>query len=235
MQSRVKFVIVFFALAGLASLFLHAKQYPQKSEAWMEAAVPEEIDGYTFTTSSKRDATVRMDEMTYEILKPFGIVVRNFTGQDGKNFDFVVIAGNSRKSFHDPQVCFSAQNWQLIDPKLQEINLPSVGGKVPATVMGLKRPGANGVAMYFYRGPMGWRHSPLYIPFDLTFAKLLMKDDADAQFFRFIMSPATTPADATRESAAKTRKQDVDALSKFADSVFRKLKATDDGAYFVSR
>lgn len=235
MKSRVKLVLILFAVVGVAALFLHSKQYPEKTEAWMEDAVPEQLAGYQFETSSKTNPAAKMDPMTYDILKPFGIVTRVYADDEGHRLEFVVIAGNSRKSFHDPQVCFSAQNWRLINPGLQYIDVPALGGKIPATVMGIDRPGAKGVAMYFYNGPMGFRHSPLYIPFDLTFAKLLMKDNADAQFFRFLLTPATTPDSQSPADIAKARKQDIDTMSKFADAIFKGLDASRDGRYFVSR
>lgn len=76
MKSRVKLVLILFAVVGVAALFLHSKQYPEKTEAWMEDAVPEQLAGYQFETSSKTNPAAKMDPMTYDILKPFGIVTR---------------------------------------------------------------------------------------------------------------------------------------------------------------
>lgn len=233
MLSRVKLVIVVFVLVGLGTLLINAKTYPPKTESWMEAAIPEQIPGYSFETSSKGNPAAKMDENTYTILSPFGIVVRRYHGEDGRQLDFVVIAGNTRKSFHDPQVCFSAQNWKLVDPRLRHVNIPALGGDVPVTVMGLEQPGIRGTAMYFYKDPMGWRHSPLFVPFDLTAGKLLMKNSADAQFYRLILQPATEPANDSPQAREDALKKDISALEKFADAMFTKLKETPDGRYFV--
>ena len=88
--------------------------------------------------------------------------------------------------------------------------------------------------MYFYKAPFGWRHSPLYVPFDLTAAKLMLKDNAEAQFYRFLLSPATPPYEQTAESVEKALQEDLALLEKFADAVFTGLGTTADGRYFVA-
>jgi hypothetical protein len=234
--SRVKFVIGAFFVIGLMTLLVHTKEYPKRTEEWMEQAVPEQLQGYTLAAASSKDPAAKMDERTYAILQPFGIVTRKFQKeQDGRSYDFVVIAGNTRKPFHDPVICFSAQNWVLRDRHLKRVNIPTLGGKIPATVMSLDQPGVHGTAMYFYKDPFGWRHSPLYIPFDLTAAKLMLWDKADAQFYRLIVWPATPPEDDTPQAARKAQEHDIAMLEKFADAMFAKLNQTEDGRYFVEK
>ena len=234
MQKRLKIVLALFALVGIAAFAIQPKVYPEKEEEWMENTIPEQLPGYQFASSTKSNPMMKMDANTYQILDPFGIVVRAYTGPgDGRNYEFTVIAGNSRKSFHDPQICFSAQQWQLIDPRMREVNLPSLGGKIPATVMALDRHGLRGIAMYFYGGPGGWRHSPLALPVDLTFARLMRKDEIDAQFYRFIMQPATTPDSNSAADVEKAMLQDLAALEKFADTCFAELKKQPEGKYYT--
>jgi hypothetical protein len=91
-----------FAAAGVALLFVRPKDYAGKTEQWMETAIPRELPGYALLDSSIGGA--KMDANTYSILQPFGIVVRQYQDTTGRNFDFTVIAGNTRKSFHDPQI-----------------------------------------------------------------------------------------------------------------------------------
>jgi hypothetical protein len=234
MQKRLKIVLALFALVGIAAFAIQPKIYPEKEEEWMENTIPEEIPGYQFASSTKSNPTMKMDANTYQILDPFGIVVRAYSGpSDGRNYEFTVIAGNSRKSFHDPQICFSAQQWQLIDPGMREVEIPALGGKIPATVMAIDNTRTRGIAMYFYGGPGGWRHSPLALPVDLTFARLLRKDEIDAQFFRFIMQPATTPDSNSPADVEKAMKQDLVALAKFADTCFAELKKQPEGKYYT--
>jgi hypothetical protein len=235
MQFRLKLIIGLFILVGVAAFAIHPKEYKEKTEDWMEQTIPEEIPGYRFSMSSKQHPMMKMDKNTYEILDPFGIVVRQYVGpSDGRTYETSIIAGNSRKSFHDPQICFSAQQWQLIDPRRRDIDLPALGGTIPATVMAIDRNGTRGVAMYFYGGPGGWRHSPLVLPVDLTLARLMLKDSIDAQFFRFIMQPATMPESNSPADVEKALATDVKFLSKFANTFLEELKKQPEGGYFTN-
>jgi hypothetical protein len=63
----------------------------------------------------------------------------------------------------------------------------------------------------------------------------MMKDNADAQFFRFLLTPAATPDSQSPADIAKARKQDLETMSKFADAIFKGLDASQNGRYFVSR
>lgn len=235
MLFRVKLVLVLFALVGAGAVALKVKRYDVKTEAWMEAAVPEQIPGYRFATSTKQNVAIRMDPSTYEILQPYGIVIRRYQDSEGRLLDFTVVAGNSRKSFHDPQVCFTAQNWELINPRLRRVNIPALGGEIPATIMGLKQQKSDerAAAVYFYKDPVGWRHSPLFVPIDLTFAKLLFWDTVDAQFFRFMVQPATQPTADTPAAKEAALNKDIAEIVKFANAMFSEMKKTPDGQYFV--
>ncbi len=234
MKFRLKLVIALFVVAGLAAFAINPKPYAQRTEEWMEKVIPEQVPGYQFTSSSKSNTGSKMDKNTYDILKPFGIVVRQYTGpSNGRTYDATVIAGNSRKSFHDPQICFSAQQYQLIDPGMREVDIPALGGKIPATTMALDRTGMRGVAMYFYGGPGGWRHSPLILPIDLTWAKLTLQDSIDAQFYRFILQPATSPDSNSAADIEKALNADLKDLAAFADVFFTELKKQPEGTYFT--
>lgn len=235
MLSRLRLVLVLFVITGIcAYAFLRPKKYEEKTEPWMEKAIPESLSGYSLLVSSRRDSSVKMDRLTYDTLQPFGIVSRTFKGaKDGRTYEFLVIAGNTRKPFHDPQVCFSAQAWVLQDPKTRTVNIPAIGGNTQVTAMGLSKPGQKAAAMYFYKDPFGWRPAPFYIPIDLTLAKLLMKDRVDGQFFRLIVSPSTTPKDDSPQAKEAALNKDVEDLSTFVNTMFEKLKTNADGRYFV--
>lgn len=234
MKHRLKLVIALFLVAGIAAFAIKPKTYAERTEEWMEKVIPEQVPGYQFASSSKSNPASKMDKNTYDILDPFGIVGRQYVGQtSGRSYDATVIAGNSRKSFHDPQICFSAQQYQLIDPGLREVDIPALGGKIPTTAMALDRNGMRGVAMYFYGGPGGWRHSPLILPIDLTWAKLTLQDSIDAQFYRFILQPATSPDSNSAADIEKALSADLADLAKFADAFFSEVKKQPEGAYFT--
>ncbi|KAA0224901.1 MAG: hypothetical protein AKCLJLPJ_01163 [Fimbriimonadales bacterium] len=219
MKSRLSIVLILFFAVGAVTTVLPRTVYPEKEESWMEKILPVELDGYSFTNS------VKMEASTYETLQPFGIVGRMYQGGDGRYFEYTIVAGNTRKSFHDPQVCFSAQGWQLINPRRRDVNIPSMGGKVPATVMGLKRSdNMQGVALYFYKGPNGLRHDPFYIPIDMTFSKLVGRENIDAQFYRFLVFPAS-----------ERLEDDIQDLERFAESVLSAAGTKEGGDYFLAR
>jgi hypothetical protein len=218
MRNRLKLIIALFVAAGIAAFAIPKVSYKDRTEEWMEQVIPTELPRYRFSTN------VKMDKATYDILVPFGIVGRLYMGPDDRSYEFITIAGNTRKSFHDPQVCFSAQGWQRDDVRVEDVDIPALGGKVPATVMSLTRSGASGFSMYFYKGPFGYRGTPLMMPVDLTGAKLLMKEDVDGQFFRFILTPA-----------GKSRADDIKALCEFANTVFTEVAKGEGGAYFIAR
>jgi hypothetical protein len=117
---------------------------------------------------------------------------------------------------------------------MREVDIPAIGGKTPTTAMVLEKPGNRGVAMYFYKSPLGWRHSPLYVPFDLTASKLMLHDKPEAQFYRFLLSPATAPEEQTAEAVEKALQKDLQLLSRFANTVFESLAKSNDGKYFVT-
>jgi hypothetical protein len=216
MKNRVKIVLALFLIAGIAAIVIVPRKYPAKDEEWMRIHLPKDIEGYSLRSA------VQMDKSTYEILQPFGIIGYDFTGPDGRRYEYVVISGNTRKSFHDPQICFSAQNWVLENPRLREVNIPAMGGRVPATVMGLKSPSASGTAMYFYKTPNRLVHDPFYMPIDMTLAKLSMKGSVDGAFYRFIVAPA---GDSLEEDLAD--------LEKFAQAFFEATMKMPEGEYFL--
>lgn len=223
MHKRLKIVLSLLFVTGVAALLLPAKHYEGKTEEWMESVVPHELPGYHY------QGPVKMDDRTYQILQPFGIVGRRYVGPDGRFYEITLIAGNSRKSFHDPQVCFSAQNWRLERSRLQWVNIPALGGKVPATVIAIRSSEQQGTTMYLYRTPFGFRHDPFYIPFDLALAKILMRDNVDAVFYRFIVSPASWKD----ENDVSGIQKDVEALTRFAESALQGVARQPGGEYFA--
>ena len=217
MLLRIKVAIVLFVIGGVIAMFVPKVEYVSRTEEWMEEQIPKELPGYRFVQ------TVKMNDQTYKILQPFGIVGRQFQGPDGRYYEFLVIAGNSRVSFHDPQVCFSAQGWIFKDVWTRDVNVPVVGDKVPATILNLERSGGKAVAMYFYRTPYTLRGSGFMMPVDMTFAKLSGRPSVDGQFFRFLLSPSSNDLE-----------KDIAALEHFADAMLKEVSKAPEGDYFVA-
>lgn len=227
MNHRLKIVLGLFAVIGIAAVFLKPRAYSDRTEEWMEAVVPEQVSGFDLVSSSRTDKSVRMSDVVYEILQPFGITTRYFHGGDGRTYELVVLAGNTRKSFHDPRVCFTAQSWDIGDPGVYRINVPELGGDIEVSAMLMKNvsTGTQASAMFFYKTPFGIRPNTLRVPFDLTFAKVLLKENVDAQFYRFMVIPPSEGSDALQK--------DLKALERFARSVFAELQKSEEGKYFT--
>lgn len=216
MLLRIKVVLVLFLVAGVIAMLVPSVKYSGRTEDWMESQIPRDVPGYRYLND------VKMDAQTYSILNPFGIVGRSFRGPDGRAYEFVVIAGNTRKSFHDPQVCFSAQGWAFRDNFQRNVQIPILGGEVPVTVLNLDKPAGKAVAMYFYRTPFRLRGSPIMMPFDMTFAKLSGRKNVDGQFFRFLLSPS-----------GPNLEEDLQALQTFAQTMLEQIAKSPDGQYFI--
>ncbi|GIV01848.1 MAG: hypothetical protein KatS3mg015_0678 [Fimbriimonadales bacterium] len=229
MTNRLKIVAIVFVLVGALAFALSPRRYQDRTEEWMEEVVPEQIPTYSLRASSRTDPAVKMSEVAYQILQPFGIVTRYYTGPDNRTYEFVVLAGNTRKSFHDPRVCFTAQGWDLKDPGIHTVNLPHMGGEVQVSAMTMDNiaTGSRATAMFFYKTPFGIRPNTMRVPFDLTFAKLMMKSDVDAQFYRFMVVPPSEGDDALQK--------DLQALTAFAETMFSEIEKRPEGSYFLLR
>ena len=96
----------------------------------------------------------KMDQSSYDILKPWGICARVFVNGN-ESYDVVAIASNSKESFHDPQICFSAQGWRLSNQR-EDVIRTKTRGDVPVTLVDMEQGGNEKVAMYFFRLSKGY-------------------------------------------------------------------------------
>jgi hypothetical protein len=181
-----------FIIFGIALATRPTVAYPVKTEDWMEQKSPEVVDGYRFMPGSQDlGQTNKMNQETYDVLKPFGIVSRAYA-KGNRVYDVVLIAGNDSQTFHDPRVCFTAQGYR-IDRERQLTIETKTRGPVTATFADLSgRPGIN-KAVFLYRTPYRFvgKTGPLKI--DMFKAQLAGKADRDAVFYRFIpLDPTVT-------------------------------------------
>src|SRR5262249_34459561 len=139
-----------------------------KDEKWMEARAPEKIGDAPFFKSSQNPAqSYRMNDITYKMLAPYGIVARQYTTKDGKVFDVVLIASESRASFHDPRICFSGSGWTISDQ--HTVDVPTkTRGVVPVMIVSMENgEKRNQLAAFFYRGPSGFQASTRGLKWDM--------------------------------------------------------------------
>lgn len=126
------------------------------NEEWLYEMMPAEMESAQMRQSTLGETvTYRMDESTYEVLEPIGIACQIWSTPEGE-FDVVIIAGESMKSFHDQKICFNAQGWNIRD--LRQRILPTEShGDIPFTVMELDRRDGNVKwGIYTFRPPTGF-------------------------------------------------------------------------------
>ena len=160
---------------------------PKVTEKIMEERAPLDVPGYQLIPGPEGLAyTYKMDKRTYETLKPFGIVARNYT--DGaKTYDAVLISSDSHESFHDPKICFSGQGYSFAHANEQVLDLPD-GRKIPMTVVEMNGPTGPTVAAYFYKGPSGFMSRPQRLQLDMFKEVLFGRKPTDSTFYRFMPS-----------------------------------------------
>lgn len=144
-----------FAAVGVAYLMGRGEPPPAKTEKEMIALLPVKVANMPYDKNSEDpDVSYKMDETTYKVLRPFGIVAREYW-KGARRFDVVVIASRSKDSFHDPRVCFSAQGWtieQFFDQTVRTKNR----GIVPVRIISIsKEKSDSSFAVFLYKAPNG--------------------------------------------------------------------------------
>lgn len=193
LRKRIYFLAAVLLLVGGFNVYTGTMESESdKDEAWMEQRAPDMVGDMNYLPSrDNSEQSYKMDEKTYELLAPFGIVSRVYSGKAG-SFDVVLIASNSRASFHDPRVCFSGQGWTILSEKEAKVDTET-RGVVPVTVVEMKSPKTQQIAAYFYRGPSGFNATTLSLKWDMFMQKLYGRSDTDGVFYRFIpQDPACT-------------------------------------------
>lgn len=149
-----------------------------RTESWLEEQAPIEAGSYRI------DAEYKMDQVTYDELKPHGIVARRF-GDGRRTFDVVLIASNKKESFHDPRVCFTGQGWNILSQTQKEVE--TLRGKIPITVAKMSHDSqGQRIAAFFYKGPGGFYATPQSLTFQWLMRQLRGETENEAVFYRFI-------------------------------------------------
>jgi hypothetical protein len=172
-------------IGGASLLYARGGTEARIDEQWMEERAPSQIPGYKLVPGPEGMAyTYKMDEDTYDILRPHGIVARQYT--DGEHsFDAVLITSDSHESFHDPKICFSGQGWQFNSTRRETIEIPD-GRVIPITIVEMTGPTEDAVAAYFYHGPRGYVSDPKRLQLDMFREVLFGRAPVDSTFYRFM-------------------------------------------------
>lgn len=216
LRNRTFALAALLIVAGLAiQLTPRISLAAGKTEDQLERLAPSEVADYQMVRSADDpEQSYKMNQMTYDELKPFGIVSRIF--QNGtRKFDVVLIASNRKESFHDPRLCFTSQGWTLLDEEQKEIDTSR--GKIPITFAKMKSiDGDPQITAFFYRGNNGYYATAQRFAFDNLLRQLKGSIDLEGVFYRFIpLYPG-----ATQDELIEFIKQYLDAAEKTSGGYF---------------
>lgn len=167
----------------------------EQNESWMEKNSPKTVGEFKFVPGSDNpEVSYKMDEGTYKELRPWGIVARRF--YDGtKGFDAVLIASESKDSFHDPRVCFTAQKFEITSEG-QTIVPTKTRGDIPVTVAQMNGPQGKTFTAFFYRGPSGFAATTNDLKQSMFMYQCRTMESPQGVFYRFIpLNEESTPDD----------------------------------------
>jgi hypothetical protein len=186
-----------------------------RSESWMEQRMPDTVGNFRYRRSADNpEQSYRMDQTTYDVLKPFGIVCRVYEFA-GRAYDVVVIASRDKDSFHDPRVCFTAGGFAI---RLEQRGMikTKTRGLVPVTIAHLSSDRGQQSSVFFYRGPGGFTATTMGLKWDMFKEQFGGGDNIDGVFYRIIpLNRGTTDEE----------------LARFVGQFLDEAKVTSDG-YF---
>lgn len=154
LKKRIIVLSVIIGLVGIGTTVIPRGSGRKIDERWMETKAPTSVGEFAFQASEENPGqSYRMDQRSYDLLKPFGIVCRVYSHGD-KSYDVVLIASDKRESFHDPTVCFPGQGWTVKSIRVVDIDTKK-HGKIPVTLSTMHSSTANvdNLVVYFYRTP----------------------------------------------------------------------------------
>jgi hypothetical protein len=190
MKPQIAAYVLATALVGAGAFAVaQSTSSPKKrmDEKAMQEKAPKSIPGHQMIPGPEGLAySYKMPDSTYHTLKPYGIVAQTFT--DGNvMYDVVLISSDNHESFHDPKICFSGQGWTFNSTREESIKLAD-GRMIPATIVEMQGPTGESSAVYFYKGPSGFRSKPQALQLDMFKEVLFGRKPTDSTFYRFMPS-----------------------------------------------
>ena len=125
----ILFIVVLALIGGTAGLLAHAKSYqklgrpgvktgPLPGSENLEVLLPEDVPGY------KSEARPQAESVTNGLPQDTSYGQRLYTADDGhQTLVNVVLMGSSRASIHKPQICLTAQGWNINDASSHEVQV----------------------------------------------------------------------------------------------------------------
>lgn len=136
-----------------------------------------------------------LPDMVMDSLKPDAVLSRRYVNSEGDSVDFLVLAGSSMESFHDPHLCFPSQGFVIFGEKPVDYEV------MPKHIVNAfelnytnKLEGVHGQSLYWYRTPYGTTRSIGMLRLSLGASRLFGTAQKQAFFIRFVsMAPAEQP------------------------------------------
>lgn len=154
LRTRAMVAGIAMIVSGIAIQATPTAKLPGRTEKELEKMAPVQVGDYTFyerALSKKPLQSYDLDEETYKILQPFGIVGRSYES-GGKAFDVLLVSSNKKESFHDNRVCFEATGWTLTDQSHASVNTSR--GLIPLTLVKMRHDQfGTRTAAFLYKGP----------------------------------------------------------------------------------
>ncbi|MFM9873929.1 MAG: exosortase-associated EpsI family protein [Fimbriimonadaceae bacterium] len=133
-------------VCGLLAVLAVGKEVGKKpqreiKESWVEEKMLSDVDNFQLLPREfGSKISYKMSPDSYAVLNPIGIACQVMQDDAGRQIDVVVISGRSMEAFHDQQICFRAQGWDLLDQGERTIQTNS-HGKIPAAWMKIQQRG----------------------------------------------------------------------------------------------
>jgi len=154
-----KMALIVVGLLAVLAVGKEVGKKPQReiAESWVEEKMLTEVNDFQLLPKEfGSKISYKMSEDSYTVLNPIGIACQVMEDPAGRRIDVVVISGRSMEAFHDQQICFRAQGWDLLDQGEREIETKSYG-KIPAAWMKIQQRGQlPRNAMYLFRTGEGF-------------------------------------------------------------------------------
>lgn len=222
LKLRAVVVVSLVAATGLVMSFVTREHAEPKTEQWMLENSPSTLDGYSMRSGPESPLyTYKMDQATYNVLEPYGIVARVYEEKSsGAQYDVVLVASRSKESFHDPRVCFSAQGWALSNQWIDSVETKTRGNVAVTIAIMDGADTKDQIAAYVYKGPEGFYANTQRLKLAMLFEQLRGGDKLDGVFYRVI--PLTPRAD---------RVGQINDLKRFIGQYLDAANAASDGFF----
>jgi hypothetical protein len=176
----------FLLAAGVGIQAMPKPSLHAKDEKFMSDMAPTQVGVFKFQASPEKPGkSYDVDERTYELLQPFGVIGRIYADRD-KAYDVLLISGNDKNCFHDNRVCFQGQGFTIVGQETESIETSR--GTIPVTMLTVdhKEKGRMMAAM-FYKGPQNkWFALPQPLTWAMFVEQVKLGSDLNSTFYRVI-------------------------------------------------